>query len=72
MGELRAEVLVSGSYLYKDIMRLTRNGYFLKYMSESDVNEKRNMISYNELTTVCLHESFMNVIMARLLINYSK
>lgn len=63
MGELGAEILVSGSYLCKDMLLLTRSGYFLKYMSEENINVKRNMLSYNELPIIAADENFMNTIL---------
>lgn len=63
MGELGADILVSGSYLCKDMLALTKNGYFLKYMNERNINVKRNMLSFNELPIVSLHENFMNIIL---------
>ena len=63
MGELGADILVSGSYLCKDMLSLTRNGYYLKYMNESNINVKRNMLSSNELPIVNRDEIFMNIIL---------
>ena len=63
MGELGADILVSGSYLCKDMLALTKNGYYLKYMNESNINVKRNMLSYNELPIVNCDENFMNIIL---------
>ena len=62
MSQLGAEILVSGSYLCRDLHDLTRNAYCLKYMDESHINVKRNMIPFHELPVVEGRESFMDIV----------
>lgn len=62
MEKLGVEMVVSGSYLCKDMEQLGMNAYSLKYMNEQDVNVTRVMIRVNFLPIVTGQASFMDVI----------
>ncbi len=62
MEKLGVEMVVSGSYLCKDMEQLGMNAYSLKYMNEQGVNVTRIMIKVNFLPIVTGQASFMEVI----------
>lgn len=62
MGQLGASLLVSGSYLSKDISELSKNIYFLKYMNEKNICVKRKMLPIGKLPLVAEDDSFMHLI----------
>ena len=62
MEKLGVEMVVSGSYLCKDMGQLGMNAYSLKYMDEQGVNVTRIMVKVNFLPIVTRQASFMEVI----------
>ncbi len=62
MEKLGVEMVVSGSYLCKDMQQLGNNTYRLKYMDEQSVNVTRVMIKANFLPIIDLDASFMDII----------
>lgn len=63
MGLLGISLIVSGSFLSKDISELTSNTYFLKYLNERNINVKRLMIPVGELPLCGKNDGFMEIIM---------
>lgn len=62
MEKLGIEMVVSGSYLCKDMEQLGNNAYNLKYINEQNVNVTRMMIKVNFLPTIDRDTSFMDII----------
>ncbi len=62
MEKLGIDMVVSGSYLCKDMGQLGMNAYSLKYMDEQGVNVTRIMIKVNFLPILTKQASFMEVI----------
>lgn len=62
MEKLGVEMVVSGSYLCKDMQQLGNNAYSLKYMDEQGVNVTRVMIKVNFLPIIDLNATFMDII----------
>lgn len=62
MEKLGIEMVVSGSYLCKDMQQLGNNAYSLKYMNEQSVNVTRVMIKYSFLPIIDMNSTFMDII----------
>lgn len=62
MEKIGVEMVVSGSYLCKDMEQLGNNTYRLKYMDEQSVNVTRVMIKVNFLPIIKKDAAFMDVI----------
>lgn len=63
VGKLKADVIVSGSYLCRDLKNIYSLAYKLKYMNEDNVKVTRNMLHLNELPIVGKSAEFPDVIM---------
>lgn len=62
MGAIGISMIVSGSYLCRDIEALNMNAYTLKFLNERDVNVTRNMIKSNFLPITSMHSCFTEII----------
>ena len=62
LGRLNADVIVSGSYLCRDLKNLYVPTYKLKYMNEHNVKVTRNMLHLNELPIVGEEAGFADII----------
>lgn len=62
MSQLGVTMVVSGSYLCKDITELGNKAYYLKYSGENNVEVRRNMLSLKEIPIVETDTSFMYTI----------
>ena len=62
MEKLGIEMVVSGSYLCKDMEQLGNNTYSLKYMNEQNVNVTRVMMKINFLPLIDQNATFMEII----------
>lgn len=62
MSSLGVSMVVSGSYLCKDLAKLGNKAYNLKYNGEKDVGITRDMIPLNELPIIEKDCSFMKVV----------
>lgn len=62
MGKLGISLIVSGSYLSRNIESLNSNAYCLKYLNEENIMVRRNMIGLNALPVLKREASFMQII----------
>lgn len=62
VGRLKADVIVSGSYLCRDLKNIYALTYKLKYMNEKDVKVTRNMLHLNELPIAEEETGFADII----------
>lgn len=62
MGKLGVSLIVSGSYLCKDLRKLDASAYSLKYLNEKNVNVKRKMLKINLLPLVEENATFTDII----------
>ncbi len=62
VGKLKVDVIVSGSYLCKDLKNIYSLAYKLKYLNEENVKVTRNMLHLNELPIVEKYAEFSDVI----------
>lgn len=62
VGKLKVDVIVSGSYLCRDLKNIYSLAYKLKYLNEENVKVTRNMLHLNELPIVEKSAEFSNII----------
>lgn len=62
VGKLKADVIVSGSYLCRDLKNIYSLAYKLKYLNEENVKVTRNMLHLNELPVVEESAEFSDII----------
>lgn len=62
MGKMGVTLIVSGSYLCKDLRQLDVSSYSLKFLNEKDVNVKRKMLKINSLPLVEENAIFTDII----------
>lgn len=62
MARLGISMVVSGSFLCKDMEKLGKKAYSLKYSGEKDVEVTRNMVPLKELPIVDSNSPFMTIV----------
>lgn len=62
VGKLKADIIVSGSYLCRDLKNIYSLAYKLKYLNEENVKVTRNMLHLNELPIVEKNAGFSDII----------
>lgn len=62
VGKLKADVIVSGSYLCRDLKNIYSLAYKLKYLNEENIKVTRNMLHLNELPVVKKSAEFSDII----------